>query len=265
MLDDILPTYDADITRIIRSKAEELGIKFNFGEGASGWGEGQQGIMVMTETEDGDESTYGADKVLVAVGRAPVTDSLDLDNAGNETTDRGIIPTDDRMRTNVDHIHAIGDVTGDPMLAHAASKEGIVAAEVIAGEPAALDVQAIPAAVFTDPEIATVGLTEDEAKAAGYNPAVGEMPFRASGRALTTGHTDGFVKLIADEETGFVLGGKIVGPKASELIAEVTLAIELGATLEDIASTVHTHPTLAEAVMEAAENAEGQAIHTLNR
>ena len=265
MLDDILPQYDADITRIIRSKAEELGIEFNFGEGASEWSQEGEKIVVTSETEDGDQSTYEADTVLVAVGRQPVSDSLTLDAAGVETTDRGVIDVDDQLRTNVEHIFAVGDVIGDPMLAHAASKEGIVAAEVIAGEPAALDVQAVPAAVFTDPEVATVGMTADEAEEAGFEPVVGEMPFRASGRALTTGHTDGFVKIIADEETGFVLGGKIVGPEASELIAEVTLAIELGATLEDIAATVHTHPTLAEAVMEAAENAEGQAIHTLNR
>ena len=265
MLDDILPQYDADITRIIRSKAEELGIEFNFGEGASEWSQEGKKIVVTSETEDGDQSTYEADTVLVAVGRQPVSDSLTLDAAGVETTDRGVVDVDDQLRTNVEHIFAVGDVVGDPMLAHAASKEGIVAAEVIAGEPAALDVQAVPAAVFTDPEVATVGMTADEAEEAGFEPVVGEMPFRASGRALTTGHTDGFVKIIADEETGFVLGGKIVGPEASELIAEVTLAIELGATLEDIAATVHTHPTLAEAVMEAAENAEGQAIHTLNR
>ena len=265
MLDDILPQYGSDVTKIIRSKAEELGIEFNFGEGASEWTETDDGIVVESETEDGEASAYEADKVLVAVGRAPVTDTLDLDNAGVEATDRGTIPTDDRMRTNVDHIHAVGDVAGDPMLAHAASKEGIVAAEVIAGEPAAMDVQAVPAAVFTDPEIATAGMTVEDAEEAGFSPVVGEMPFRASGRALTTGHTDGFVKIVADEDSGFVLGGKIVGPEASELIAEVTLAIELGATLEDVASTVHTHPTLAEAVMEAAENAEGQAIHTLNR
>ena len=265
MLDDILPQYDADITRIIRSKAEELGIEFNFGEGASEWSQEGEKIVVTSETEDGDQSTYEADTVLVAVGRQPVSDSLTLDAAGVETTDRGVVDVDDQLRTNVEHIFAVGDVVGDPMLAHAASKEGIVAAEVIAGEPAALDVQAVPAAVFTDPEVATVGMTVDEAEEAGFEPVVGEMPFRASGRALTTGHTDGFVKIIADEETGFVLGGKIVGPEASELIAEVTLAIELGATLEDIAATVHTHPTLAEAVMEAAENAEGQAIHTLNR
>ncbi|MFW5974415.1 MAG: dihydrolipoyl dehydrogenase [Natrialbaceae archaeon] len=265
MLDDILPQYGSDVTRIVRSHAEELGIEFNFGEGASGWAHGEEGIEVTTETEDGEQSTYEADRVLVAVGRAPVTDTLDLDAAGIETTDRGVIETDDRMRTSVDHIFAVGDVTGDPMLAHAASKEGIVAAEVIAGEPAAMDQQAVPAAVFTDPEIGTVGMTAEEVEEAGFDPVVGEMPFRASGRALSTGHTDGFVRIVADQETGFVLGGTIVGPEASELVAEVTLAIELGATIEDISSTVHTHPTLAEAVMEAAENAAGQAIHTLNR
>ncbi|WP_435075057.1 dihydrolipoyl dehydrogenase [Halorubrum sp. HHNYT27] len=266
MLDDILEPYEDDVKRIVRKRAEALGVEFYFGEGASEWSEGADGgYRLHTETEAGDESTYGVDKILVAVGRRPVTDGLDPENAGIETDDRGFIETDDRTRSAVDHIHAVGDVAGEPMLAHVASKEGIVAAEVIAGEPAALDQQAIPAAVFTDPEIGTVGLTEDEAEDAGFDPVVGEMPFNASGRALTTGHTDGFVRLVADEETGFVLGGQIVGPEASELIAEVALAIEMGATLEDVAATVHTHPTLAEAVMEAAENARGQAIHTLNR
>jgi dihydrolipoamide dehydrogenase len=266
MLNDILDPYEDDVKRIVRKRAEELGIEFHFGEGASEWSEGADGgYRLHTETEDGEESTYGVDKILVAVGRQPVTDGLDLENTGVETNDRGFIETDDRTRTAVDHVHAVGDVAGEPMLAHAASTEGMVAAEVIAGQPAALDQQAIPAAVFTDPEIGTVGMTEAEAADAGFDPVVGEMPFNASGRAMTTGHTEGFVRLGADEETGFVLGGQIVGPEASELIAEVSLAIEMGATLEDVAATVHTHPTLAEAVMEAAENARGQAIHTLNR
>ena len=266
MLDDILEPYEDDVTRIIRKRAEELGVEFHFGEGASSWSDGSDGgYLLKTETESGEESTYGVDRILVAVGRQPVTAGLDLDDAGLETDDRGFIETDDRTRSTVDHIHAVGDVAGDPMLAHAASTEGIVAAEVIAGEPAALDQQAMPAAVFTDPEIGTVGMTEAEADAEGFDPVVGEMPFNASGRAMTTGKTDGFVRLVADAETEFVLGGQIVGPEASELIAEVALAIEMGATLEDVAATVHTHPTLAEAVMEAAENARGQAIHTLNR
>jgi len=266
MLDDILEPYEDDVTRIIRKRAEELGVEFHFGEGASSWSDGSDGgYLLKTETESGEESTYGVDRILVAVGRQPVTAGLDLDDAGLETDDRGFIETDDRTRSTVDHIHAVGDVAGDPMLAHAASTEGIVAAEVIAGEPAALDQQAMPAAVFTDPEIGTVGMTEAEADAEGFDPVVGEMPFNASGRAMTTGKTAGFARLVADAETGFVLGGQIVGPEASELVAEVALAIEMGATLEDVAATVHTHPTLAEAVMEAAENARGQAIHTLNR
>ncbi len=265
MLDDVLPGYEDDVARVVRKRAEDLGVDFNFGESAAGWEDNGDGIVVTTETEDGEQSSYEADKVLVAVGRSPVTDTLDLDNAGLETDERGFIETDDRTRTAVDGIHAVGDVAGEPMLAHKGSKEGIVAAEVIAGEPAALDYQAIPAAVFTDPEIGTVGMTTAEAEEAGFTPAVGKFPFNASGRALTTGHTDGFVRIVADEETGFVLGGQIVGPEASELIAELALAIEMGATLEDVASTIHTHPTLAEAVMEAAEHAQGEAIHTLNR
>jgi dihydrolipoamide dehydrogenase len=165
----------------------------------------------------------------------------------------------------VENVLAVGDVAGEPMLAHKAMKEGEVAAEVAAGEPAALDYQAVPAAVFTDPEIGTVGMTEAEAEEAGFDPVVGQMPMRASGRALTLGESDGFVRVVADDETGFVLGAQIVGPEASELIAEFGLAIEMGATLEDVAATIHTHPTLAEAVMEAAMNARGEAIHTLNR
>src|SRR6056297_3271195 len=263
MLDDILDPYEDDVKRIVRTRAEELGVEFRFGEGASEWSEGGDGgYLLHTETDEGEEASYPADKILVAVGRQPVTDGLDLENAGIETDERGFVETDDRTRSAVDHIHAVGDVAGDPMLAHAASKEGIVAAEVIAGEPAALDQQAIPAAVFTDPEIGTVGMTENEAEDAGFEPKVGQFPFRASGRALTTGHADGFVRVVADADTGFLLGAQIVGPEASELIAEVGLGIELGARLEDVAGTIHTHPTLSEAVHEAAKAARGEAIHT---
>ncbi len=265
MLDDVLPGYEDDVARVVRKRAEELGIEFQFGEGAADWREEGDGVVVATETEDGERSEYSGDRVLVAVGREPVTDTLDVESAGLEPNEDGFIETDDQCRTEVDGIFAIGDVAGEPMLAHKASREGIVAAEVVAGEPAAFDNQAVPAAVFTDPEIGTVGMTEADAEAAGFDPVVGEMPFDASGRALTTNHAEGFVRVVADEESGFVLGGQIVGPEASELIAEVALAVEMGATLEDVGSTVHTHPTLAEAVMEAAENARGQAIHTLNR
>ncbi len=265
MLDSVMPTFQDDLTRPVRSRADELGIGFSFGEAASDWEQVDDGIVVETETEDGETHTYSGDKVLVAVGREPVTDTLNLDAVGLDPTDRGFLSTDDQARTAVEHIFAVGDVAGEPMLAHKGSTEGQVAAEVIAGKPVGLDYQAIPAAVFTDPEIGSVGMTEAEVSEHGFEPVVGEFPFRASGRALTTGESDGFVRVVADSETGFVLGGHVVGPEASELIAELGLAIEMGATLEDLAATVHTHPTLSEAVMEAAENALGHAIHTLNR
>ncbi len=277
MLEDVLPGYETDLARPVKQRANELGIDFHFGYTAAEWHEHGEGIRVVadpaeetaadggTQAQEMDRLELDAEKVLVAVGRAPVSDTLALEEAGVETDDRGFIPTDDRARTNVEHIYAIGDVAGEPMLAHKGSMEGQVAAEVIAGEPSAIDYQAMPAAVFTEPEIGTVGLTEAEAAEEGFEPVVGKFPFRASGRALTTGHADGFVKIVADEAAGFVLGAQIVGPEASELIAELGLAIELGATLEDVAATVHTHPTLSESVMEAAENALGHAIHTLNR
>jgi dihydrolipoamide dehydrogenase len=265
MLNDVLPGYEDDVARIVRKRAEALGVEFHFGEGASDWEPHGEGVKVTTETEAGETSTYLGDKVLVAVGRTPVTDTLALENVGLEPTDRGFLETDEFGETAVEGIYAVGDVAGEPMLAHKASAEGEVVAEHIAGEPSAMDFQAVPAAVFTDPEIGTVGMTEAEAAEAGFTPVVGKMPMNASGRALTLGETEGFVRVVADEETGFVLGGQVVGPEASELIAELALAVELGATLEDVGKTVHTHPTLAEATMEAVKNAQGHAIHTLNR
>ncbi|WP_254531958.1 dihydrolipoyl dehydrogenase [Natrinema gelatinilyticum] len=280
MLDSILPGYDDDLKRPVKQRATDLGIDFEFGYTVSNWHDRDEGgIRVVAEpaeqaAADGGEEAeqlvddrleFDADSVLVAVGREPVSDTLELSAAGVETDDRGFIVTDSRARTNIDHIFAVGDVAGEPMLAHKGSTEGKIAAEVIAGEPAMLDQQAIPAVVFTDPEIATVGMTESEAIEAGFETTVGQFPFRASGRALTTGHSDGFVKIVADDAAGYLLGASIVGPEASELIAELGFAIELGATLEDVAATVHAHPTLSESVMEAAENALGHAIHTLNR
>ncbi|QLK24356.1 dihydrolipoyl dehydrogenase [Natrinema zhouii] len=289
MLDSILPGYDDDLKRPVKQRANDLGIDFEFGYTAADWHDHDEGgIRVVAEpaeqaaADGGSEASRAAEasgaeqaaderiefdveRVLVAVGRQPVSDTLDLEAAGVETNERGFIETDSRARTNVDHIFAAGDVAGEPMLAHKGSAEGKVAAEVIAGEPAALDHQAMPAVVFTDPEIATVGMTEPEAEEAGFDTVTGQFPFRASGRALTTGDSDGSVKIVADDADGYVLGASIVGPEASELIAELGLAIELGATLEDVAATVHAHPTLSESVMEAAENALGHAIHTLNR
>jgi dihydrolipoamide dehydrogenase len=265
MLDEILAGYADDLTAPVKQRADELGIDFHFGLAADSWEESGDGIVVTAEDEDGETTEFETDNVLVAVGREPVLDTLNLEAIDLEPNDDGRLETDGQARTDVENVFAIGDVAPGPMLAHKASKEGQVAAEVIAGEPAGLDYQAVPAAVFTDPEIATVGLSEDDAAEQGFDPVTGTFPFRASGRSLTTGNDDGFVRVVADEDSGFLLGAQIVGPEASELVAELGLAIEMGATLEDVASTIHTHPTLAEATMEAAEHALGHAIHTLNR
>jgi len=265
MLDDVLPGYEDDVARVVRTRAEELGVDFHFGQAAQEWERAGDGITVRTENEDGEIAEFGAERCLVAVGRQPVTDTLNLDALGLEPDEDGFLATDDQARTDLDHVFAVGDVAGEPMLAHKASTEGEVAAEVIAGEPAGLDYQAVPAAVFTDPEIGTVGMTEGEASEAGFEPIVGEFPLRANGRALTLGEDEGFVRVVAAGDGEFLLGAQVVAPEASELVAELGLAIEMGARLEDVAATVHTHPTLAEATREACANALGKAVHTLNR
>ena len=268
MLEQALPSYQEDVASIVRKRAERLGVDFHFGYTADSWTEsdGEAVLTAVPADEAAHDSTIEltADRILVAVGRRPVTDTLSIDHAGVETNAQGFIPTDSRCRTNKEHILAVGDVAGEPMLAHKGSKEGEVAAEVIAGEPAAVDYQALPAAVFTDPEIGTVGLTENEAANEGITPVTGEFQFQASGRALTANRTEGFVRIVAEKETERVIGAQIVGPEASELIAEIAAMIEMGAKLQDIGSTVHTHPTLSESIMEAAQNARGKAIHRRN-
>ncbi|HOX24724.1 MAG TPA: dihydrolipoyl dehydrogenase [Candidatus Krumholzibacteria bacterium] len=210
---------------------------------------------------DLEESERTFDMVLVAIGRRPNTENLGLEHTGIEVGVRGTIRTNQECRTTEPNIFAIGDVADGPMLAHKASREAKIAAEVICGQPGAFDNRAIPAVVYTDPEIAWTGLTEREAAAAGTEIRVGRFPLAALGRARTLDRTDGLVKIICDPATGLILGVGIVGPHASELIAEGTLAIEMGATLEDLIATIHPHPTLSEAVLEAAEAALGSAIH----
>jgi dihydrolipoamide dehydrogenase len=265
MLDDVLPGYEDDVSRVVRKRAEGLGIEFYFGEAARDWDESGDGLTVRTENEDGVVSEFGAEQCLVAVGREPVTDTLNLDAVDLEPDEDGFLATDDQARTDLESVFAVGDVAGEPMLAHKAMAEGEVAAEVAAGEPAGLDYQAVPAAVFTDPEIGTVGMSESEAEDAGFDPLVGEFPLRANGRALTLDDSEGFVRVVAASDGEFLLGGQVVGPEASELVAEIGLAVEMGAQLEDVAATVHTHPTLSEGVREACANALGRAVHTLNR
>lgn len=202
-----------------------------------------------------------ADQVLVAVGRKPNTDDLGLEHTSVKVDDKGVIEVNDQCRTTQENIYAIGDVVKGPMLAHKASREAKVAAEVIAGEPSAFDNRAVPAVIFTDPEIAWAGLTEQEAKEKGQKINVGKFPLKALGKARAINRKEGFVKVLSDPESQLVLGVGIVGHKASELIAEGALAIEMGATLEDLMVTIHPHPTLSEAVMEAAEAASGSSVH----
>ena len=215
----------------------------------------------VTVEHQGQAEVEQYDQVLVAVGRRPNTDNLGLSKLGLEVDRNKQIPVDQAGRTAAPHIFAIGDAAPGPMLAHKASREAKVAAEVMAEHPAAFDNRAIPAVVFTDPEIAWTGITEQEAQQQGVAVKVGRFPLAALGRARTLGRTEGLVKVLADPDSGLVLGVGMVGPHVSELIAEGTLAIEMGATLEDLMVTIHPHPTISEAIMEAAEVAAGAAVH----
>ncbi|MGQ0796701.1 MAG: dihydrolipoyl dehydrogenase [Methanobacteriota archaeon] len=264
LLEQLLPGTDPEVVRVVARKLTKLGIHAHVKSQAKGWRDEGGRARVDIETPDGPLAVQ-ADVILVTVGRRGNTDGLGLDRAGVTTDPKGHVVVDRRRRTSNPHVFAIGDVAGPPYLAHKATREGLVVAQVIAGRDAEFDVRAMPAAIFTDPEVATVGLQEGEAVARGTKVLVGKVPFAVIGRALTTGEADGFVKLVADADSKILLGAQIVGPDASDLISELALAIEMGATVEDIALTVHPHPTLPEGIMESAEAALGQAIHVLNR
>ncbi|MFO7173051.1 MAG: dihydrolipoyl dehydrogenase [Bacillota bacterium] len=253
MMDQILPGTDPDLVNVLMRKLRRLGVTVHTRARARGLVEEGGRTVLQVEASDGQVLSLPADKVLVSVGRKPNTEGLNLAAAGVELDDRGFIKTDEQCRTNVPHIFAIGDVAGGMLLAHKASHEGLVAAEAIAGKPAAKDWVSVPAVVFTDPEIAYVGLTEQQAREQGYEVQVGRFQFTASGRALTLGETDGLVKIVADAKTGVVLGVQMAGPEVSEMISEAALALEMGALVEDIARTIHPHPTLSEGIMEAAQ------------
>lgn len=262
--DRLLPGTDPELVRVVAKELKNRDVTVMLKTMATRWKESNGKALVTIRTEKGEE-TLSVDKVLVAVGRRPNTKSLKVDRIGVFVDPKGFIRVDETMRTNIQGVYAIGDCAGEPMLAHKASKEGLVAAAVIAGEKEAYDVRAMPAVIFTTPEIAYAGLSEEEAKAAGHRVKVGKFPFQASGKALATGETEGFVKMVVDEDTDEVLGIFIVGQDASNLIGEACLAIEMGATAEDIARTVHPHPTLTETLMEAAEAVHGSAIHIFQR
>lgn len=263
MLEQVLPGTDPDVARVVARNLRRFGIEVYVRSKAVTWTKKGDRMVVTAETPEGTKE-IDADRVLVTVGRRPNTGGLNLEAAGVHA-EQGFLLVDRQMRTNVPHIFAIGDVIGKPFLAHKASKEGLVAAEVAAGQPAAADWKAMPVAIFTDPEVATVGMDEAQAAADGREIRVGKVPFAAMGRALAAGETEGFVKVVVDAKSEQILGVQIVGADASDLISEMALAIEMGATAHDVALTIHPHPTLPEAIMEAAEAALGKAIHVVNR
>ena len=261
----LLPGVDPECTAVVEKKLVKHGAKVLKSAMAKGYEKNADGsLAVKIDMGGGKFDTIVTDVVLVAVGMRPNGAGLGLEEIGVKV-ERGFVPADIVGRTNIDGVYAIGDVSGMPMLAHKASKEGEVVAEVIAGHKAAKDWVAIPAAIFTDPEIATAGLTEAQAKEKGIDVKIGKFPFAALGRAMAVNETEGFFKVVSDKKTNELLGVHIVGPEASNLISEGALALEMHAFLEDIGLTIHPHPTLGEGMMEAAMNGLGHAIHILNR
>ncbi len=260
--DQVLPGFDPDVVKLIERKLKKDKIKVFTKSQALGWEEGDGGATLRYRAPEG-EKTVDVDYILVTVGRRPNTDTCKLEATGVAMEGR-FIKTDSQLKTSVPGVFAIGDCTTGLMLAHKASHDGEVAAEVIGGHNAHNVAKTVPAVVFTDPEIATAGLMEHEAKAKGFEVKVGKVPFAAIGRALTTGDTDGFIKVIVDKKNDRVLGVTICGPHASDLISEAALAVEMDCEALDIGLTIHPHPTLSEGIMEAAKAAIGQAIHVVN-
>jgi dihydrolipoamide dehydrogenase len=251
----LMPGADKDLVRAFQKVVKKRYRNIWLETKVATMNAGSDGIAVSFEGKHAGEGVY--DKVLVAIGRRPNGKSINAEAAGVKVDERGFIPTDQHMRTNVPNIFAIGDVVGNPMLAHKATHEGKVAAEVIAGEPALFDPMTIPSVAYTDPEVAWMGLTETEAEAKGIKVEKGVFPWAASGRALGIHRDEGMTKLLFDPETKRILGAGIVGPNAGELIGETVLALEMGADMEDIGLTIHPHPTLNETVGLAAEMAHG--------
>jgi len=264
MMDQLLPGFDAEIVRVLAQRLKKQGVAAHVNTRATSVEKTRDGIRLTVQAGEKSE-VIEADYLLVTVGRRPNSEGLGLEAAGVKLDSKGFIPVDKQLKTSVPGIFAIGDVVGNPMLAHKASKEAEVAAEVIAGKAVELDYRVIPAVVFTDPEVATVGLSENEAREKGYQVRVGKFPSSAGARALSVNESDGFVKTVMDDKNKQILGIHIVGPEASDLIAEAALAIEMGSYAEDLALTIHAHPTLPESVMESAKAALGEAIHILNK
>ncbi len=262
MLPELFPGLEPEVAVAMKRRLGQLGIKLHLGHRVTGIAPGAP-VVVTAEGADGAKLSLEAEKVLVSIGRVPNTSGLGLEKAGVGLDDRGFVVTDERQETSASGIFAIGDVAGGALLAHKAFQEAKVAAEVIAGRPAAFD-SIVPAVVYTDPEIAWAGLTEAQAREQGREVLTGTFAMRASGRAMTLGAGEGFIKVVGDAADGRLLGVTAVGPGVAELIGEATLALEMDAFVEDLAATIHPHPTISESLQEAAEAALGKAIHMLN-
>lgn len=256
---------DPECVQVVARKLKKNGVDVMLEAKAKSWKKSGKGVEVTVEV-GGKEQVLKADKVLVTVGRRPNSDQANIKGVGIVIDEKGFVKVNSQRRTNVPNIFAIGDIACQPMLAHKASHEGVMVAEIMGGLKRAYEVKTVPSVIFVDPEIAAAGMTEDECTAAGYaDLKIGKFPFAANGRAVSLMETDGFIKIIADAKTNIVLGVHIVGPEASNLISEAALAIEMGARVEDIALTIHPHPTLGETMMEAAEATLGHAIHIIQK
>lgn len=261
-LDVALPGMDAEVSKQMKRILEKQGIKFKMKTKVTGAKTAKSGVTLTMEPRDGgDKETMKADVVLVSIGRRPYIESLGLDKIGVKVSDRGFVEVDEDFQTNVEGIYAIGDVIGGAMLAHKAEDEGMVCVEIMSGQTGHIDYNAIPGIVYTHPEVAAVGKTEEQLKEAGVKYKSGKFPFTANSRARSNGDADGFVKILADAETDAILGCHIIGPQGGDLIQEVVNVMEFGGSAEDLARICHGHPGLPEAVKEAALGVGGRAIH----
>jgi dihydrolipoamide dehydrogenase len=261
-MDRILPPMDKELGKTLQRSLKKLGIKFHLSTKVTGAKVNGETVTVSAEDKKGNELQFEADHALVSVGRRPFTDGLGLENAGVEVGERGFIPVNHHGQTNQSHIFAIGDVIGGSMLAHKAEEEGVYAVEFMNGEKPFMDHDLIPGVVYTWPEVASVGKSEEQLKEAGVKFKNGKFPFRASGRARASEESEGFVKVLADEETDRILGVHMIGPRCADLIAEAVLAMEYKASAEDVARVCHAHPTYTESFKEAALMAtENRPIH----
>jgi dihydrolipoamide dehydrogenase len=261
-LDRLVPGMDGEVGKAFERVLAKQGLKFRLGTKVTDAQAGPDGVtLTLEKAAGGAAETMQADVVLVAVGRRPFTAGLGLEEAGVTIDQRGFVPTDDHYATNIPGIYAIGDVTRGPLLAHKAEEEGVALAENLAGQAGHVNYGVIPGVVYTWPEVASIGATEEQLKKDGVAYAVGKFPFTANGRARAIGYTDGFVKILADKTTDRILGAHIIGPDAGGLIAELATAMEFGASAEDVARISHAHPSLSEAVKEAALAVDGRALH----